>query len=705
MRTSSPLLRALAASSILAALSVGLGNTSRAHGGTYRGPSSTAPAGGGGGGGANAGDTVPPSGPTSPTGSGGSGSSGSSGSGRGSGSTGSTGTPVGPTQPGSIQISTETDWSHWWELNKDRYLNLKSRIYSNDIKPGSASFFLGGWPAALSKDSLRPTTEQIREHVVPALLHALETESHNEIITGCLIALAKAGRPETPQFASELQRAFLPFLSDSNQEIAETAALSIGILSHDSGVPVLIDLLLDTEKGRELVKRNRVHFRTRSFAAYGLSIIGKRSDDRGIHSQIVAALFETLRTDHSGTKDLRVACMIALGRTPIRNPFPLQTISARKTWKPESCRVAEIDHLRAFFDSEEASFLVRAHAPATLVGLLSDLPVSIYAPMKSELATSFIQRIRGKRSEAREVVQGCVIALGLLGDSDGDSVDKEIRKALLNIEKHVADPLARRLAAISMAQVASRPGIGADSNSGRVDIEKALIRGMSGSTLERPWFALAIGVLGHSDSDNRRAPSAQLCEALLERLGKAQSPPEIGALAVAVGMVGLEDAQPLLRAKLDELSVDEARGYLVLAMGLIGRRESIAHVQTIVSSSRYRPTLLRQSAVSLGLMGDKRLVPDLVRMMGEANGLATQAATASALGFIGDSRSIDPLLQMLTSSELYTDTARGFAAVSLGLVADDSELPWNANFASDINYRATTPTLNDENGAGLLNIL
>ena len=697
------LLRALVSGLALLAISLLFQDTSRAHGGSYRGPSSSPPAGGGGGGGSSAADTVPAGGSsTGATPSSGGAATGPSGRGPGS-STGSGGS--GPGSPGSITISTETDWSNWWELNKDRYLNLKTRLYGNDIKPGSASFFLGGWPAALSKDSLRPTTDQIRKHVVPALLHALETETHNEIITGCLIALAKSGRTETPAFAKELQLAFLPFLSDSNQEIAETAALSIGILGHDSGVPVLIDLLLETDESRKLVKRNRVHFRTRSFAAYGLSVIGGRSEDPSVRSRIVAALFKTLDTDTSGTKDLRVACMVALGRTPISHALPVQAMKARKDWKPESCRVAEIDHLLAFFESPRADFLVRSHAPTTLVGLLEGIPASIRTPLKSQLATSFISRIRGAVSEPREIVQGCVIALGLLADSDADSIDKRMRKTLLNVDKHIADPLGRRLAAIALGQIGARDGTGAGAGSGRAEIEKALAKGLDGSTLERPWFALAIGVLGRSDNDQRRDPSQELSESLLVALDKAHSPVEVGALAIAVGMIGLEDAQPLLREKLSDLSVDDTRGYLVLAMGLIGRRESISQVQAVVAQSRYRPTLLRQAAVSLGLMGDKRLVPDLVRMMADSNGLATQAATAAALGFIGDSRSIDPLLEMLTDSENYTDTARGFAAVSLGLVADDSDLPWNATFANDINYRATTPTLNDENGAGLLNIL
>lgn len=60
---------------------------------------------------------------------------------------------------------------------------------------------------------------------------------------------------------------------------------------------------------------------------------------------------------------------------------------------------------------------------------------------------------------------------------------------------------------------------------------------------------------------------------------------------------------------------------------------------------------------------------------------------------------------MLRDKETYTDAARGFAAVSLGLVADDSRLPWNAQFAVGLNFAAAPATLDDAGGAGILNIL
>ena len=64
----------------------------------------------------------------------------------------------------------------------------------------------------------------------------------------------------------------------------------------------------------------------------------------------------------------------------------------------------------------------------------------------------------------------------------------------------------------------------------------------------------------------------------------------------------------------------------------------------------------------------------------------------------------DPLVEMLEDEDL-TDSARGFAAVALGIVAERGDLPWNAKFSRDINYRANTTTLTGQNATGLLDIL
>jgi HEAT repeat protein len=192
--------------------------------------------------------------------------------------------------------------------------------------------------------------------------------------------------------------------------------------------------------------------------------------------------------------------------------------------------------------------------------------------------------------------------------------------------------------------------------------------------------------------------------ALRSELDDEKSSSPIGAYAIGEGIARDLDAVEILLEKFQSQKDPNARGYLAVGLGLMNARQSIAPIQKVVRESKYQPELLRQAAIGLGLLGDKELVGDLLSMLADAKGLATQAAISSALGFIGDQRSIDPLVGMLENRDL-TAVARGFAAVALGIVADKEPLPWNSKIAVDLNYLASTTTLNDQEGTGILNIL
>ncbi len=695
----------LVAIALLLALSAFTQDVARAHGGTYRGPSDPniqpTPSSGPG-----LGDTAgAPTGAGSPRADGGAAQGGGGGPRGGPSSPGaSRGTPT------SVAPVKDLGWSRWWELNKDPFLALKSRLYVLDVRPGTELFFLGRLQPWMTRDNLRPSARQVEGEIVPALLDLLSTETHNEIVTGALIALARTGRAGDSALAGNLQAAFLPFLADANQEIAETAALALGILAHDGGVPVLRELLFDTpDARRDLVRRNEVHYRTRAFAAYGLSLIGNVTRSAAAREEIVDLLFRALYADKTATVDVAAACMIAIGRVPIAEAFPDASSSARalprERWPASSCLIAQIDALLAYFADRSKPFLVRAHAPGAIAALLEGLPGSVASPLKQLASESLLERLGRGTPEPQEIVQGCILALGTLGDNDGDANDVAIRKSLLAAQETASDGLVRGLASISLARIAARAGTGTHAGSGRAAIETSLLRRLEGGTTERPWAALALGVLGRADLDARSGASPNLARALVAALERARVPDELAAYAIAAGMAGVEDALPLLHEKLELLAVDEARGYVVLGMGLLGRRDATEAVQSVVHESRYRPNLLRQAAISLGLLGDKGAVPDLLEMMAASRSLSSQAATASALGIIGDSRSIAPLLAVLRDRDGYTDAARGFAAVSLGLVADDSLLPWNTQFAVGLNFAAAPATLDDADGAGILNIL
>ena len=370
---------------------------------------------------------------------------------------------------------------------------------------------------------------------------------------------------------------------------------------------------------------------------------------------------------------------------------------------PHESRIGQLEYLLAYLKNDDNRFLVRAHCPTALARLLNDLPAEQSEAWRARIAEDLLERASKRSKDQAEIVQSAVLALGQIGTNGAES--KEIREALAAVPKDVSDQQARNYAMISMAKSGARPGQ-EDVEGGIQDATDFLLGQLSrGKSTIKPWAGLAIGVMCRDLGETGAAQVSAMGAALRSSLAEEKDNQRIGAYAIGVGVAGDTEASEILRDKLDRTSDDTARGYCAVGLGLMNDRQAIEPIQEIIKESKYRPDLLKQAAISLGLMGDKELVPDLVTMLSEAKGLATQAAISSALGFIGDSRSIDPLVEMLGNKDL-TARARGFAAVALGIVADKELLPWNSKIAVDLNYRATTQTLTDvEAGTGILDIL
>jgi len=217
-----------------------------AHGGMYAGPEGALAGGAGGAGGAGAAGL---------------------GGGGGPGATNPTTLPAETADP--------TLWQLWWRHNQAPYLALKRHVRSNGESSGVEGVFLSD--GTRQPLSLAPSAAQVRGAIVPALFAALETESDNDLVTGVLIALAKIGDDGTPADAERFVAALKKRLRDPSQEIRETAAVALGILADTSALPTLAHLLWDTKEGRALVGAVEVNYRTRAFAAYGLSLAGART--------------------------------------------------------------------------------------------------------------------------------------------------------------------------------------------------------------------------------------------------------------------------------------------------------------------------------------------------------------------------------------------------------------------------------------------
>ena len=693
----------LASAATVAALLM-LPDPAASHGGTYRGPGDTVPPGSQGGGGGSgpptAGpgvDSPPPrSGPRTPTGQ---------------------PLPPGPPPTGKTRNPTTgglttgpdlSQWEFWWGFNKDPYLQLKTAVHARGRATGSDTYYLGHGQHDPRADALAPSAED-RARARRALLAALERESEdsNDVLTGAMIALAKIGEEVDVGGELTVLPVLTSFLPASNVEVQETAALAMGILATEDCIDPLLALLRDNTEGRHLVQEREVPYRVRAFAAYGLGLAGARLNAVEARERVVHELVRHLESPAFSTRDIKVACMSALGLVPLDPNTPLaEDVDVLDPLVVAGSREGQVAYLLRWLDLGKRredmrvhDWHVRAHAPTALARLAADLP------QVREQVVPVLAALLEERGDAHDLVKmSSALALGELVDADGGGPDGAARQALLEATTN-GHRQTRRFALIALAKAAGRPGQGEEPWRGAAELQDILLRQLQHAKSGlRPWVALAIGVHVRALHDRSGPDTADLKRALRHASEKERSPADAGAHLIGIGLTQDPDAVAHLLERLEFFNGRPvARGQAAVGLGLLDDAQAKPALKAVLLASRYKPDLLRSCAVGLGLLGDKTLVPVLTEELARSKALAAQAALATALGTIGDRSAIDPLVELL-ADEGVSQTARGFAAVALGMVCDRGQLPWSVPYSLAVNYRASTATLTGQ-GVGLLDIL
>lgn len=675
------MIRLVIAGAILGGSLLVFAGISLGHGGTYRGPGDTVPSNPGGP------STPGPSGPSGPTTPGPSGPGGPT-----------TPAPTGPVTPGGAGAPTPgggpgistpgmsgpdlTSWTFWWGFNREKYLQLKSKLAKQEgvFTGESAEGLLGAGGGG--RDSMKPTTEQITKEVIPALKNALETETNRDIVSGCLIALAKIG--QEPQQAMEMFKKFLP---SKDQEIAETAALAYGILASPEGVVTLHDLFMDNDAGRKLVNQNEVSWRTRTFACYGLGLTGARTNDQELRAKVQAWLIDFLKeSKRSDTRDIRVATVIALGLIPD---------SERKA----------VQSLEKYFDeNRKREEIICSHIPNSIARILREASLDERKAYCDKLMAELGEK--AKSSTENNFRRSMAQALGVLTRGE----DPHAKKAFEVIQEKIEKELSKNEQLAYFGMIALGQISGTDEPGNAIEkylTEKALAQG--GRVMTRAWAAIALGVAAFDQQARNKTPNQDVGKALTEQMMSIKDPQQRAAYAIGLGLMRYAGASSALNRCLDEVKDDAFRGYFATGLGLMGEKDSIEKIQGLVKGATRRPEFLREAAIALGLLGDKSILKGLVDILGDKDNktLAVQAAVATALGFVGDYRAITPLSKMLRDEKKdLSSESRAFAAVALGIVCDKEEFPWNFKISTDLNYTATTETLNDQSAqTGILNLL
>lgn len=686
-------------------------STARSHGGTFPPPPPPPPAGGTYGG---PGD-VTPSGPTTP----GAGGPSTPGPGTPSSPAPSPGGPSAPSTPStgggapgapggappagpSTLDATSIDWTSWelwWNYNRHRWLDVRTRLERSLVTTGSDEYYLGLGTREAARDRLAASEQRLAEELVPLLVTTLKGDGSPDVLSSSLIALAKSRRAcKLAGVAPELEIARL--LSNANVEVSETAAIALGMLGSDANLALLERLLADDVEAlrsiHEVAFDAHVPERTRAFAAYGLAVASR---DLGDYFQLVIArrLRDTLELElgRRGSAEVAAACVQGLGL--VRLPDDAADVASQAERPPMLVsRQQALRYLLALLDAPQASRSVLAQVPTSVARVAESMPAG--APAR-RAAVARLVSLATERATDTEMRRGAVLALAI-GGGDAE-LDALVQETLIAASRDAGDLQTRCFALVALGEAS---GLGATPERDRA--REALLAALSKGSLEmRSWAALGLGLQQRLRRDRGAPDSGDAGAALRVELDAAENPSLVGALSIALGISGDGDASEGLRRALAEHSDPRARGHVCIALGMLDARVAADEILEVAKAARFQPELLAFSSVALGLLGDRQAVAALVELLDRSTSLASQAGLASGLGKLGDARAIEPLLA-LAGDPARPALVRAFALVALGGIADDRKLPWNEPLSRGVNYRAARPTLaSPTDSRGVLDIL
>lgn len=594
-------------------------------------------------------------------------------------------------------------WSQWWNLERDRYLLLRERVRVQSEAPA-------GRTAVLNPVGIAPSRQTVDSRVLPTLIQALADERGDDVITAALIAAGRIGAGADGSFGGRLHVAISAHLAAPSQEVAETAVLALGLLGGPRALDTLLEVVLDTDGGARATGRGRVPTRTRAFAAIALGILSDEHEDAAVRQRAALALADVLGGPHV-TDDLSAAATIGFGLAlaPIRPTVPDARL---RDEEHVDIVLSRSNQLRWFEEHLNAGtrpgatrpFTTRAQECVALARLAAGCGNADRERVVERLAST-----AGRRSESDAVRAAALIGLGEIACSTGSPSDA---RALRTLETAIrtGQPLEQRMATIALATAGSRPGFGEDPLEKSAVVRRTLlhelVRGDSGN---RPWAALALGVFGYALHDAGVDESDTTGRALADFARRQRNASFAGAYAIGCALAcergddaEREAAGDALIGLLESISDPTSRGHVALALGLLRHAAARDALRAIAENARFQPSLLWNSSVALGLIGDD-VTPMLVDALTESKSSASRAAAASALGHVGDGRAVTPLLAVFEDRGQPT-MARAFALVALGVVCDERPLPWRTPIAHALPYFAITSTLSG-NARGILEIL
>jgi HEAT repeats len=443
--------------------------------------------------------------------------------------------------------------------------------------------------------------------------------SHEDLRAAALVALGRAGSARDAAI-------FLRILRTPHQprEVVQASAIGLALL------PVI-----ENEEQREEIRRlfsaligDRVKMpeRTRLLAIMALSLRG-RSDPALI--RILALKLEERKVDANEASALLYGS--GLLRSDLAAPLLSRAVGTGELGRRRLHDVARSHAVLAL------ALAGGADAISTLKTLLGDRKTQVHT----------------RRSAA--IALGRILAGGKVSLDDRATLEKLLVKHM-NLDP---DPLVKGYSAIALG--IARPPFEPD----------ALLRCLSeGDGTTRPYAALALGLAARN---LHPGAAVKVRKVLLGGYRKARGPEMPGALAIALGLAGAEEAGELLAVVVanEKVGVDK-RAPACQALGLL-KGENRNHLRALVIAlNSSSDEVAQNAALGLGLRGGEGIAAELVRMLRTTRSEMMQLHMVTGLSHLGGPEVVEPLLAIVADPEAKRDR-RISAATALGLIITRSE--------------------------------
>ncbi|NQU47990.1 MAG: hypothetical protein HQ519_05040 [Planctomycetes bacterium] len=573
------------------------------------------------------------------------------------------------------EFGNSDSWQRWWHLNQAPYLQLRRAV-----RDGSSEISADGllqWKLPTHVEDIKAPTRAQKEYLILPGLYKLAEQSRNrDVHAEVMTSIARVGL-----FPEDNGVYLRRYLASPSVELAQTAALGLGVMESGAALENLLGLLTDDSTGRWMTaNKEGVPTSLRSYAAYsiGLSAPGMDSKQKEL---AVNGLWNTLASDDTSV-DLQASCVVALGMV---QPEQVDNV----VWK-----------LLGILQAKDAPLEIRAMCPSAITRAIAKLPAS--HALRTEIRNTFIELMDSKHPALLR--QSCVQSLGLLADRGSEVMQRDL-EILEDISHSGKTLMERNFACISLAYLGASCG---DNEQIRTQTARVLMQRLDSSNPEqRAWAGLALGVLGANSNDWSGSSRVDADKALLNGFLETENASEKSAMALALGLSGQHRALDPLMDACAETGNPTLRSYCAVALGLIGDTKAEEVLMKQLQSATQQPVLLERTTIGLALLGSEKATPFLVQQISPADKktptLATLAAAARGLALIGNARTAPHLLTAMANKNL-TPLARAYAAQALGLIADKNSLPWQYRLSADVNYLAATESLLDwESGNGALN--